>query len=58
MDLREAKALEIAARLRLTYKDDAWRVPSQSGNGSYRVTVFAIDGYRHRAATRTLLRFR
>ena len=39
MDLREAKALEIAARCRLEFDGTAWRVPSQSGNGSYRVTT-------------------
>jgi transposase len=39
MDTREAKALEIAARMRLEYRDGAWHVPSQSGGGVYRVTL-------------------
>lgn len=39
MDTRQLKALEIAARMRITQKDDAWIVPSQSGNGSYRVVL-------------------
>jgi transposase len=39
MDLRELKGLEIAARCRLTYADGAWLVPSQSGNGTYRVVL-------------------
>jgi transposase len=37
MNSRELKALEIAARVRLTFKDGAWVVPSQSGQGSYQV---------------------
>src|SRR5947209_4804530 len=40
MDLRQAKALEIAARLRLTLDDGAWRVPSQSGGAAYRVVTW------------------
>jgi transposase len=39
MELRELKALEIAARARVTFEDGAWRVPSQSGHGAYRVTL-------------------
>lgn len=39
MDMRELKALEIAARCRLTYDGVAWTVPSQSGKGTYRVTL-------------------
>src|SRR5687768_11777459 len=39
MDLREAKALEIAARCRLAFDGIAWTVPSQSGNGAYRVVL-------------------
>jgi transposase len=39
MDTREAKALEIAARMRLAYRDGAWHVPSQSGNGTYKVAL-------------------
>jgi transposase len=39
MDMRELKGLEIAARCRIAFKDGAWIVPSQSGNGTYRVTL-------------------
>jgi transposase len=39
MDLRELKALEIAARTRITFDGSAWSVPSQSGAGAYRVTL-------------------
>ena len=40
MDLRELKALEIAARCKITFADGAWLVPSQSSPGSkYRVTI-------------------
>ncbi len=39
MDMRELKGLEIAARSRLTFEGGAWSVPSQSGNGKYRVTL-------------------
>ena len=39
VDLREAKALEIAARCRLIFDKGVWLVPSQSGNGVYRVTL-------------------
>ena len=37
--MRELKALEIAARMRVAWEDGAWSVPSQSGNGKYRVTL-------------------
>jgi transposase len=40
MDMREMKALEIAARARIVCDGDAWSVPSQSGNGTYRVVTF------------------
>ncbi len=43
MDLRELKGLEIAARCRIEFKDGAWRVPSQSTTGFYRV-VLSPDG--------------
>jgi hypothetical protein len=33
MDLRELKALEIAARSRVSFENGAWVVPSQSGGG-------------------------
>jgi transposase len=39
VDLRELKALEIAARSKFTFVDGACTVPSQSGNGSYCVTL-------------------
>src|SRR5437868_10283732 len=39
MDMRELKGLEIAARNRLGFKGGVWSVPSQSGNGKYRVTL-------------------
>jgi hypothetical protein len=40
MDLRELKGLEIAAVSRVVWKDGAWHVPSQSGRGKYRVTLY------------------
>jgi transposase len=41
MDLRQAKALEIAARVRLTMADGFWVVPSQSGAGiTYKVVTW------------------
>jgi len=39
MELRELKALELAARSKITFDGSAWIVPSQSGNGRYRVTI-------------------
>ena len=39
MDLHELKGLELAARTRIVWKDGTWHVPSQSGNGKYRVTL-------------------
>jgi transposase len=39
MDMRELKGLEIAARCKITFSDGAWHVPSQSGNGKYRVVL-------------------
>ena len=39
MDMRELKGLEIAARSRISFKDGAWVVPSQSGKGTYRVVL-------------------
>jgi hypothetical protein len=40
MDLRELKALELAAMARIAFKKGAWLVPSQSTPGSsYRVTI-------------------
>jgi transposase len=43
MDARQLKALELAARMRITWEDGAWSVPSQSGKGKYRV-VLKPDG--------------
>lgn len=39
MDMRELKALEIAARSRIAFDGRAWTVPSQSGNGVYSVVL-------------------
>jgi transposase len=39
MTSRELKALEIAARVRLSRRGTTWTVPSQSGNGAYEVTL-------------------
>jgi transposase len=39
MDLRELKALEIAARAQVAFTDGVWIVPSQTTSGSYRVTI-------------------
>ena len=41
MDLRDLKALEIAARSKITFDGKVWTVPSQSGKGTYRVTIEA-----------------
>ncbi len=41
MDMRELKGLEIAARSKVTFNGEFWVVPSQSGNGKYRVTIGA-----------------
>jgi transposase len=37
--MRELKGLEIAARCKVVFKDNVWRVPSQSGNGTYSVPL-------------------
>src|SRR5258708_26221715 len=39
MDLRELKALELAARAKIIFDGSAWLVPSQSTTGTYRVTL-------------------
>lgn len=39
MDMRELKALEIAARNKITFNLGRWLVPSQNGNGIYKVTI-------------------
>jgi len=42
MDMRELKALEIAARAKITFDGTCWRVPSQSSpSTTYRVTIGA-----------------
>jgi transposase len=38
---RELKGMEIAARMRISFKDGVWNVPSQSGNGIYKVCLEA-----------------
>jgi transposase len=43
MDMRELKGLEIAARSKITFDGEAWLVPSQSGNGKYKV-LLSPDG--------------
>src|SRR5258708_3237994 len=43
MNTRELKALEIAARMRLTFDNGTWTVPSQTSNVSYWVQ-FTPDG--------------
>jgi transposase len=40
VDLRELKALELAARARIVWDGEAWSVPSQSANGLYRVVTW------------------
>ena len=40
MDLRELKALELAAKTRIAFRDGAWHVPSQSSPATaYRVAL-------------------
>lgn len=39
MDLRELKALELAARSKIVFDGKTWVVPSQTGTGKYRVTI-------------------
>src|SRR5438105_1649401 len=39
MDLREAKALEIASKFRLIFDKGVWLVPSQSSSAVYRVSL-------------------
>src|SRR5204863_2917897 len=41
MDMRELKALELAARAKIVANDDGtWTVPSQSTGGTYRVITW------------------
>jgi len=44
VDHRQAKALELAARYRLTFDGETWTVPSQTGSGSYQVKLTANAG--------------
>ena len=39
MDAREQKGIEIAAVMKIVQKEQEWLVPSQAGNGHYRVSV-------------------
>ena len=39
MDLRELKALELAARSRITFDGKTWIVPSQSTSSNYHVSI-------------------
>jgi transposase len=39
MDMRELRALELAARSRITFADGCWLVPSQTGSGTYKVKI-------------------
>jgi hypothetical protein len=39
MNVRELKALEIAARARIAFCNGVWIVPSQTTSGSYHVTI-------------------
>lgn len=39
MDMRELKALELAARAKIEWNGQHWSVPSQTTGGSYRVTL-------------------
>src|SRR5271154_1326450 len=41
MDMRELKALEIAARSKITFDGGVWIVPSQTTGNKYRVTIGA-----------------
>ena len=40
MDFREAKALELAARARITWDGSAWLVPAQSRPDPYKVITW------------------
>src|SRR5437773_12333566 len=40
MDMRELKALELAARAKIVWAGDAWSVPSQSTGTVYRVVTW------------------
>src|SRR5579862_2618270 len=41
MDVREQRGLEIAAKFNIVKRDNAFIVPSQTGEGSYRVSLEA-----------------
>src|SRR5947207_2510811 len=40
MDMRELKALELAARAQIVWDGETWIVPSQSASGTYKVTTW------------------
>src|SRR2546423_8217400 len=40
VDIRELKALELAARAKIVWGGESWSVPSQSGNQPYRVVTW------------------
>jgi len=42
MNVRELKALEIAARAKIAFSNGVWVVPSQTASGSYRVTIGSV----------------
>lgn len=46
MDQREMRALHIAATTKLINKGGCWRVPSQTGTGSYAVSIVAEGDWR------------
>lgn len=39
MDIRELKALEIAARMKITFDNGTWSVPSQTSHSKYQVSL-------------------
>jgi transposase len=40
MEMRELKALELAARSKIVWNGEVWLVPSQNRNGTYKVTTW------------------
>jgi SWIM zinc finger len=40
VDIRELKALELAARSKIVWTGESWTVPSQNRNGNYRVQTW------------------
>jgi transposase len=45
MDMRELKGLELAARAKITFDKGVWLVPSQTGSGTYRVSLSSDGDY-------------